>query len=95
MTEPDPTASDEVQVRALIVRWAKAVRDQDRAAIRADHDPDLLMFDVPPPFRSHGLDAYMASWELFFGASPRPVEFDFHDVAVTAGTDVAFVSAAK
>jgi uncharacterized protein (TIGR02246 family) len=93
MTESSPTASDEAQVRALIARWSKAVRDQDRAAIRADHDPDLLMFDVPPPFLSRGLDAYMATWETFFASSAQPVEFDFHDVSVTAGADVAFASA--
>ena len=74
-------------------RWAKAVRDEDRAAIRADHDPDMLMFDVPPPFLSRGLDAYMATWETFFSASEKPVAFAFHDVDVTAGEDVAFATA--
>jgi ketosteroid isomerase-like protein len=48
--------NDEAQVHALIDRWAQAVRDADRTAIRADHDPDILMFDVPPPFLSRGLD---------------------------------------
>jgi uncharacterized protein (TIGR02246 family) len=93
MTQAGRTASDEAEIRALIARWSKAVREEDRAAIRADHDPDLLMFDVPPPFQSRGLDAYMATWELFFGGSARPVEFDFRDVAVTAGADVAFATA--
>lgn len=87
------TASDEAQLRQLIARWSKAVRDQDLAAIRADHDSEILMFDVPPPFLSRGLDAYMATWDLFLASSAKPVEFDLHDVAVTAGTDVAFATA--
>jgi uncharacterized protein (TIGR02246 family) len=86
-------ASDEEAIRALIARWAKAVRAEDRAAIRADHDADILMFDVPPPFLSRGLDAYMATWETFFNAVSKPVEFDFRDVEVTAGADVAFATA--
>ncbi len=50
-----PAASnDEAEIQALIERWAKAVREEDRAAIRADHDPGILMFDVPPPFLSRG-----------------------------------------
>ena len=63
MVDKPQHATDEAQIRALIERWSKAVRDENRAAIRADHDADILMFDVPPPFLSRGLDAYMATWE--------------------------------
>ena len=80
-------------IRALIERWAKAVRDGNRAGIRADHDAEILMFDVPPPFLSRGLDAYMATWEAFLSWSEKPVAFDFHDVKITAGKDVAFATA--
>ena len=85
--------SDETEIRDLIARWSKAVRDENLAGIRADHDQDILMFDVPPPFQSRGIDAYMATWDLFFSGQARPVRFDFHDIAVTAGQDVAFASA--
>lgn len=66
---------------------------EDLAAIRADHDPDILMFDVPPPFVSRGLDAYMATWRLFFSSVAKPVSFSFEDIEVTAGSDVAFATA--
>jgi uncharacterized protein (TIGR02246 family) len=85
--------TDETELRALIARWSKAVRDQDVAGIRADHDSDVLMFDVPPPFLSRGLDAYMATWETFFAWQAKPVQFDLHDIAITAGNDVAFATA--
>jgi uncharacterized protein (TIGR02246 family) len=84
---------DEAEIRALIARWSKAVRDQNLGAIRADHDPDILMFDVPPPFLSRGIDAYMATWDEFLGMQAKPVQFDFRDIAVTAGADVAFATA--
>jgi len=61
MADKPQDATDEAQIRALIEQWSKAVRDENRAAIRADHDADILMFDVPPPFLSRGLDAYMAT----------------------------------
>lgn len=86
-------SSDEMELRELIARWSKAVRGQDREGIRADHDADILMFDVPPPFLSRGLDAYMATWEGFFGWQAKPIEFEFRDIAVTAGQDVAFATA--
>jgi len=83
-----PTSDDEAQIRALIERWAKTVREEDRAVIRADHDEDILMFDVPLPFLSQGLDAYMATWETFFSYSEKPVTFDFHNVEVTCGQEL-------
>src|SRR5712691_437433 len=85
--------NNEAQIQALIERWAKAVREENRAAIRADHDSEILMFDVPPPFLSRGLDAYMATWETFFSSSEKPVSFAFHDVEVTCGAHVAFATA--
>ena len=87
------SSTDQMQIQTLIERWAKAVRDENREEIRADHDSDILMFDVPPPFLSRGIDAYMATWELFFSCSKKPVAFDFHDVNITAGQDVAFATA--
>jgi ketosteroid isomerase-like protein len=88
------TASrDEAEILALIERWALAVRNEDRAAIGSDHDGGMLMFDVPPPFLSRGLDGYMASWELFFSCAEKPVAFDFSDIEITAGADVAFATA--
>jgi uncharacterized protein (TIGR02246 family) len=84
---------DEAELRALIARWSKAVRDENLDGIRADHDPEILMFDVPPPFLSRGLDAYMATWETFFQWQAKPVQFEFRDIAVTAGADVAFATA--
>lgn len=87
------SSKDEMDIQALIERWAKAVREENRAGIRADHDPEMLMFDVPPPFLSRGLDAYMATWEEFLSCSEKPVVFDFHDVKITAGNDVAFATA--
>jgi ketosteroid isomerase-like protein len=86
-------ANDESAIRALVERWAKAVREENWEAIRADHDAGILMFDVPPPLLSRGLDAYMATWALFFSSVEKPVEFSIHDMQVTCGHDVGFVTA--
>ena len=93
--KPDrsPQSVDENEIRALIERWSKAVREEDRVGIRRDHADDILMFDVPPPFQSRGIEEYMATWELFLGSVEKPVAFSFTDVEVTAGTDVAFATA--
>jgi ketosteroid isomerase-like protein len=67
---------DEKEVRDLIERWAKAVRDKDYDGILANHSADILMFDVPPPRESKGIDAYRGTWDLFFSCQPEPIWFD-------------------
>ena len=51
------------------------------------------MFDVPPPFKSVGLDAYRKTWDLFFSWSSGPARFEIQEMGVTAGADVAFAFA--
>ena len=80
-------------IRELFDNWAAAVRAEDFNAIRANHSPDMLMFDVPPPLFSRGLDAYMNTWRLFYKSQARPVVFNFDDIEITADENVAFVTA--
>jgi uncharacterized protein (TIGR02246 family) len=89
----DSLNNDALQIRTLIDRWAEAVRAEDFAAIRANHDANILMFDVPPPFLSRGIDAYMDTWKLFFANVAKPVNFSLEDIEITAGADVAFATA--
>jgi uncharacterized protein (TIGR02246 family) len=87
------TAPDTAVVRAIIENWASAVSRRDLAGILRDHDPHLLLFDVPPPLHATGLEAYKRSWDAFFSWATDPVVFDVGNIRVTAGNDVAFVTA--
>jgi uncharacterized protein (TIGR02246 family) len=93
MTQAEILNTEEAELRALIARWSQAVRNKDIAGIRADHDPDILMFDVPPPFLSRGIEAYMATWPQFLNWSAKAVKFEFTDVEIAAGPEVAFATA--
>jgi uncharacterized protein (TIGR02246 family) len=84
---------DERILRQLIADWSAAVRRRDYDGVLAHHAPNILMFDVPLPFQSEGLEAYRKTWDLFFGSMVEPSTFDFSDVRVTVGTDVAFATA--
>jgi uncharacterized protein (TIGR02246 family) len=85
--------TDEADVRVLVERWAKAVRARDMEGILAGHSTEILMFDVPPPFESKGIEAYRKTWDLFYSAQPEPIAFDIRSMEVVAGNDVAFVTA--
>ena len=86
--------TDEQQIRTLIERWAAAVHQGDLATVLADHDPDILMFDVPPPEQGvRGIDAYRETWPGFFAWQASGAVFEIESLDVTAGADVAFASA--
>jgi uncharacterized protein (TIGR02246 family) len=86
--------TDEQQVRDLIERWATAVHAGDLATVLADHDADIVMFDVPPPQQGvRGIDAYRETWPGFFGWQASGAVFEIESLAVTAGADVAFAFA--
>ncbi len=54
--------TDEQQIRALIQAWAQAAHDGDLATVLADHAPEIVMFDVPPPYQGvRGIAAYRDS----------------------------------
>ena len=51
------------------------------------------MFDVPPPLQSRGIGAYDKTWDLYFSWSRGQGVFDITEMNVTAGSEVAFVTA--
>jgi ketosteroid isomerase-like protein len=86
--------TDEQQIRRLIEEWAAAVHVGDLATVLADHSPDIVMFDVPPPQQGvRGIDAYRDTWPGFFAWQASGAVFELVELTVTAGTDVAFAHA--
>ncbi len=86
--------NDEQQIRHLIERWATAVHLGDLSTVLADHSPDIVMFDVPPPQRGvRGIDAYRDTWPGFFQWQASGAVFEIESLEVTASADVAFAFA--
>ena len=89
MTQQHETA----EIKARIEAWADAVRRHDFPGILAHHERDMIMFDVPPPLRSIGIDAYKKTWDLFFKYHELAQAFDIEELDIVAGEDVAFAVA--
>ena len=87
-------ATDEAQIRALVESWAKAVRAKDMDGALSHDARNILMFDVPMPLQSKGLEEYRKTWELFFDHTPGGSgSFDVTELQITAGQGVAFAHA--
>ena len=82
-------ATNEEQIKQLVERWAEAVRNKDMEGILAQHSADMVMYDVPKPFKSVGIDAYRKTWDTFYRFTKLGV-FDIQTLDIVAGDDVAF-----
>ena len=87
------TSSDESEVRRLIEDWAEAVRRRDLEGIVKQHAADLLLFDVPLPVQSKGIEAYRKSWDVFYRWFGQSGVFELSELRVTTSDSVAFCTA--
>ena len=81
--------TNETQIKTLIENWTKAVRNKDIKQILAHHSNDIVMYDVPEPFQSVGIEAYRKTWDLFFTFTKQGV-FDIQELNIVADENVAF-----
>jgi ketosteroid isomerase-like protein len=81
--------TEAILIRQIIENWAAAVRNRDVEAILTNHAKDIVMYDVPKPFQSIGIDAYRKTWDTFF-AYTKPGVFDIQELQVVADENVAF-----
>lgn len=81
------------RIKTILEAWADAVRRHDVPAILARHEPDIVMFDLPPPLQCKGMEAYEKTWDLLLRYHKAGTAFDIQELDVTAGHDVAFAVA--
>jgi uncharacterized protein (TIGR02246 family) len=86
--------NDESAIRDTVTRWVDAIQARDLEGVLVDHDPNIVMFDVPPPYNGvRGMDEYRKSWPPFFEWIESGAQFQLLELDVVAGTDVAFAYA--
>ena len=89
--QPQAT-SDEATIHALLETWVVAVRAHDLEGVLEHRSRDIVMFDVPPPLQSKGIDAYRDTWTLYFGDEGSRL-FELRETRIVASDDVAWVHA--
>jgi len=80
----------ENQVKAIIDEWALAARNEDMNGVLKNHDPNIVMFDLPYPLQSKGIEEYKKTWDLFFSWSKQLRVFDIVEMEIKANDHLAF-----
>jgi len=93
MSHPDrkpTTAADEAEIRSLMDAWAKCLETRDLDSLTVAYDPDVLLYDVKPPFQIRGADAYRKMWEDCLPYFPKRFTFERRQLEISVGGDAAF-----
>jgi ketosteroid isomerase-like protein len=85
-----PPSEAESQVRSVLEKWAEATRQNRKNEVLLNHAPDLVIFDVLPPMMYDSAEAYRRSWADWQPEVQGESRFDFENLTITAGTDIAF-----
>jgi ketosteroid isomerase-like protein len=89
----DQANAEGKRIEILLENWADAIRRHDLPAILAHHDRNIVMFDLPPPLQCKGIEAYEQTWNMLFRYHKPGTAFDFRELTITTGVDVAFAAA--
>lgn len=81
---------NELQIRTLLLEWAKATREARLDDVLKNHSENLIIFDVLPPLMYCSAKEYRKSWGDWQPETQGEARFEIEDLSVTAGDQVAF-----
>lgn len=84
-------ASDEADIRRRLDKAVEAIRAADLEALMPIYAADIVSFDIEPPLQHLGAEAKRKNWTKVFTLYQHPLGYEVRDVAITIGSDVAFV----
>jgi len=82
--------NDETAIKRVIEGGVNAVRNKDIGGVMSLYAPEVVSFDIVPPLRYVGADAFRNVWEEVFSSFQGPIGYELHDLTMTVGDDVAF-----
>jgi ketosteroid isomerase-like protein len=93
MNEQNPELTGKAAIRAILEQWAANTQAGRQEEILANHDPDVVIFDVLPPLKYEGAAAYKSSWAEWQPKTAGGELFELQELQITAGDDVGFAHA--
>ena len=82
--------NDEAAIQRLLDDGIRALRDKNIEGIMSLYAQEVVSFDIVPPLRYLGADAFRKRWEEVFSSFQGPIGYELHDLNITVGDDVAF-----
>src|SRR5215467_14101 len=82
--------NDVAAIKRVIEGGVEAVRNKNLEGVMSFYAPEVVSFDIAPPLRYVGADAFRTVWEEVFSSFQGPIGYEMHDLTITVGDDVAY-----
>ena len=82
--------NDEAAIQGLLDDCIRSLRDKNIEGVMALYAQEVVSFDIVPPLRYIGADAFRKVWEEVFFVYQGPIDYEIADLSITVGDDVAF-----
>src|SRR5438094_45245 len=82
--------NDEAEIQKLLADGIRSLRDKNIEGVMSMYAQEVVTFDIVPPLRYIGADAFRKVWEETFSSFQGPIGYEIHDLSITVGDDVAF-----
>jgi len=82
--------NDEAAIQGLLDDCIRSLRDKNIEGVMSIYSQEVVSFDIVPPLRYIGADAFRKVWEEVFLVYQGPIDYEIHDLTITVGDDVAF-----
>ncbi len=82
--------NDEAEIQRVLEGGVEAIRDKNIEGVMSLYAQEVVSFDIVPPLRYIGADAFRKVWEEVFFVYQGPIDYEMHDLHITVGDDVAF-----
>jgi ketosteroid isomerase-like protein len=80
----------ETEIQRLLDDGIRSLRDKNIEGVMSIYAQEVVSFDLLPPLRYVGADAFRKVWEEVFSSFQGPIDYEIHDLHLTVGDDVAF-----
>src|SRR5215470_13766075 len=82
--------NDEAEIKRVLDGGTQAIHDKNIEGVMSLYAQDVVSFDIVPPLRYMGADAFRKAWEAVFSSFQGPIGYELHDLSIAVGDDVAF-----
>jgi len=82
--------SNEAELRHRIDSLVQAIRDKNVDDVMAHYAPDIIVYDLMPPFEVRSADAYRKNFERWFASMQGPIDYQLQDLRVSLSESHAF-----
>ena len=80
----------DASVRDHLETLAQAIRDKDVDALMTRYAPDIVVFDVIPPFAVQSAANYRKNFERWFASMQGPIDYEMNDLHISMSESHAF-----